>query len=242
MNAVMKIVNLGRSARNKSGIRIRQPLSKISIYTDSNKIGDSDDLRNQILEELNIKEIEALEINKASELATLHLNNSILGPKYEEKFAEIMNAFNKEENAKLVKEFLSNGKIMINNISIESNELELRAKQLEDNAVVIDNNYIISINTHLSEDLMKEGWARELVHAIQNMRKSAGLNIEDRISITYKGEGYPISILENNHLSEYIKNETLAMQLEKGDPSQSNYFEMISVNKAELNIGINSLS
>lgn len=242
MNAVMKIVNLGRSARNKSGIRIRQPLSKISIYTDSSKIGDSDDLSNQILEELNIKEIEPLGINEAANLATLHLNNAILGPKYEEKFADIMSAFNMEENTKLVKEFLSKGKIIINKITIESNELDLRAKQLDNTTVVIDNNYILCINTHLSEDLLKEGWARELVHAIQNMRKSAGLNIEDRINITYKAEGYPVSILENAHLSEYIKNETLATQLEKGDPSQSNYFETISLNKTDLKIGINSLS
>jgi len=241
MNAVMKIVNMGRSARNKSGIRIRQPLAKISIYVNSHSIGNSDDLINQILEELNIKEIELLEISEASALTTLHLNSAVLGPKYEEKFAAILKGFNKHNNTKLVEEFLSKGKIQINEITIESNELDLRAKQMDEASVVIDSNYILAIHTHLSEKLLNEGWARDLVHSIQNMRKSAGLNIDNRIEITYKSGEYPISILESFNLSEYIKTETLATYLGKGEPSKSDYSEIISFNKSSIEIGISSV-
>ena len=73
------------------------------------------------------------------------------------------------------------------------------------------------------------------------MRKSAGLNIDDRIRITYESQGNLTTIMENTNLSEYIKTETLATHLVKGEPSKSNYSETISLNKSDIKIGISTL-
>jgi len=94
----------------------------------------------------------------------------------------------------------------------------------------------VAIKTDLTKSLIDEGVSRELVHHIQNMRKSAGLNISDHIILKYVGNKNIQEII-HNHL-DYVSSETLADEVESATPEDDFYIETFNVDAAEVILGI----
>jgi len=173
---VMKIASLGRAARSKATIKVRQPLPSILVKTRSRAEQEGvSRLAQQLIEELNVKAID----------------------------------FTTEDSESLEKKGLS---------------------------VVAEGDYAVAVSTQIPQDLIEEGLAREVVHRLQNMRKSAGFEIADYI-ITYYSAEAPLKTAIRNQ-SGYIQQETLSRQLLEQMPEQGVFTEKSRIDGHELTLGV----
>ena len=105
-------------------------------------------------------------------------------------------------------------------------------------AGVLDGGYFVGVSTSITPELRQEGLARELVHSIQNMRRSAGLDIADRIVITYEGADELQALLGAGPLGDYVRGETLAVEAAPGAPRDGDYSETLKIEGMELSLGV----
>ena len=208
--AARLIVTLGHAIRGKKKIRVRQPLQKVQIVlSKSIKAEVIENQREVILEELNVKELEI--INDAKEIADvlIQANAKLLGPKYGKEVQSIINAA-KAGNY----EILESGQVKILTFTLEPNEIDFIYKGKEGQDVETENGVLVSLDTNLSQELIKEGYMREIIRYIQDMRKEAGYQVSDRILCLVESEP---AINEAVLLhSDTIKTETLSNELQVG--------------------------
>lgn len=213
------VVSLGLAARAKTKIRVRQPLSKVQIALadqyDKNLINDQ---LETIKEELNVKEVEL--INNAKELATVIAkpNARLLGPKYGKEVQKII------QEAKAGNfEKLGNGNIKVLDFEITAEEMEIDYLGKEGFDVETDAGILVALDTTITDELKQEGMARDLIRQVQELRKAADYNVDDRITVALVN--VDSAITEN--YGDMIKNETLADSLEADimEPDQFAEFE-----------------
>jgi len=216
MENAQTISSLVLSLRAKEKIKVRQPLQKIMIPVDSAQQKEEIlAVANLIKHEVNIKEIELLEDASGILVKQIKPNFKTLGPKYGKDMKLISNAiqkFAKEEISTLEKD----GKIPVELdgkfITLELSDVEISSKDIEGWLVANEGAITVALDVTISEDLRKEGVARELINRIQNARKDNGLEVTDRIKLTVlKFEDLEESIINNK---EYIMSETLTNELE----------------------------
>lgn len=217
MHVVMQLVSLGHAARNKSGIKVRQPLHEAAFMVsnmDSQTIVD--EYAELIKDELNVKNVRLL--SATSEAASYELVPlpKQLGQKYKELFPEIKKAIlllDAEQSAMSLMdgqavEISVNGK----EFEIQPDEIEVRMQAREGFAVASEGAHVAAIVTQLTDELVNEGLAREFIRRVQEARKQAGFEISDRIKIYFSGsEGIKKSV---DQFVQYIKDETLAVELD----------------------------
>ena len=223
MENAQTISSLVLSLRAKEKIKVRQPLQKIMIPVDSAQQKEEIlAVANLIKHEVNIKEIELLE--DASEILVKQIkpNFKTLGPKYGKDMKLISNTirnFGKEEISTLEKESKIPVEIDGKFITLELADVEISSKDIEGWLVANEGAITVALDVTISEDLRKEGVARELINRIQNARKDSGLEVTDRIKLTVlKFEDLEESIINNK---EYIMSETLTNELEFVDELSS---------------------
>jgi isoleucyl-tRNA synthetase len=99
--------------------------------------------------------------------------------------------------------------------------------------------YTVAVPTEISSELAEEGLAREIVHRLQTMRRSAGFDIADYIATYYQGEAYIRRVMEN--FADYIKQETLSRQLIEGVPEEGAFTERYKLSGYEILLGVKKL-
>ncbi len=172
----MLICSLGRAARAKAGIKVRQPLAKVVVG-----VGSEADKRHvlklgsQILDELNVKELEF------------------------------------------------------------SSQVETFANR-DDFVLAVEGDYWVAVATQLSPELEAEGMAREIVRRLQTMRRSAGFQVTDYISVYYQGDDIVRNVVDR--FAQYIKQETLSAQLVEAVPTEDSYREKHRISGHEVALGI----
>lgn len=213
MDLVRDLITLGRFAREEAKIKVRQPISNVIINGKyKSLIGDLVDL---IKEELNVKEV-IFENNL----------NKYMNFEVKPNFKEAGPIFG--SNIKLFQEYLSKiseddlnklevGDIQINidnkNYIINKNMIDIRISSKEGYNAQMQNNKFIILDTNLTQNLINEGVARELVSKIQQLRKTNNYNVIDRINIYYDSkEDFEIVL---NEFKEYISKDTLAINITK---------------------------
>ena len=215
MEDAQTISSLVLSLRAKEKIKVRQPLQKIMIPVE-NKEQKSSILAvaNLIKHEVNIKEIELLEDASDILVKQIKPNFKTLGPKFGREMKSIANAirnFSKEEISKIELE----GKIPIEldgkMINLELSDVEISSKDIEGWLVANEGSITVALDVTISENLRREGVARELINRIQNARKDRGLEVTDRIKLTILKFGDLQESIDNN--KEYIMSETLTEEL-----------------------------
>ncbi|WP_026775940.1 isoleucine--tRNA ligase [Polaribacter sp. Hel_I_88] len=215
MENAQKISSLVLSLRAKEKIKVRQPLQKIMIPVDNQQQKEEIlAVADLIKHEVNIKEIQLME--DASDILIKHIkpNFKTLGPKFGKDMrfvaAEVKN-FTQEDINKIEKD--KNISIEINgkNIILDLSDVEITSKDIEGWLVANDGALTVALDVTITEELHKEGVARELVNRIQNARKDTGLEVTDKIKLTVLNfENLQSSINENK---EYIMSETLTKEL-----------------------------
>ena len=220
MDLVRHLISLGRNIREEVKIKVRQPISEALIDAKNKDL--ISDLTPLIMEELNVKEVVFTEdISKFMNFSVkpnFKEVGKVLGSKIKEfqsKLQELTSddinllRDNKEITIKLDNEdfTVNSNMVLINSVSKEGFDVALE-----------DNDFII-LNTELTSDLINEGIAREFVSKIQNLRKQKDFDIVDRINIYYSGD----KEIDNSvdEFKEFIKNETLALEIIKRESSNS---------------------
>ena len=215
MEDAQTISSLVLSLRAKEKIKVRQPLQKIMIPVENEEQKSSIlAVANLIKHEVNIKEIELLEDASDILVKQIKPNFKTLGPKFGREMKSIANAirnFSKEEISKIELE----GKIPIEldgkMINLELSDVEISSKDIEGWLVANEGSITVALDVTISEDLRREGVARELINRIQNARKDRGFEVTDRIKLTILKFGDLQESIDNN--KEYIMSETLTEEL-----------------------------
>ena len=215
MDLVIELISLGRNAREEAKIKVRQPLSSV-ILNDSIKsiISDIDGL---IKEELNVKEI--IYMKDLSEYMDIEYkpNFKVAGKIFGSNMKDFTNYLANISDNDIDK--LNNGLLSIElngtKYDINNDLVEKRINSKEGYDVAVENNNVIILNTNLTDELIGEGLARETVSKIQNMRKSNGYEIMDRINIYYTSDDEYANKISS--FIDFIKKETLAVNIERID-------------------------
>ena len=209
------ISSLVLSLRAKEKIKVRQPLQKIMIPVDNEQQKEEIlAVSNLIKNEVNIKEIQILDDASDILIKQIKPNFKALGPKFGKDMRFIaaeVQKFNQEDINKIEK--VGNIVLEINgkNITLELSDVEISSKDIEGWLVANEGSLTVALDVTITEDLRKEGVARELVNRIQNARKDTGLEVTDRIKLTVLNfENLQQSISENK---DYIMSETLTNEL-----------------------------
>jgi len=216
VDLVIQLVSAGRSLRNKSGIKVRQPLSEFVIRPLS---GIKPDMlrkyERHILEELNIKQLNFIEDDAELVEYIIKLDFKKLGPKYGkilQRIQTLLAEIPAKEVARRVQQQLGvpvvlNGKT----VTLEPDEITLETRASENYVTMEADGSLVGLNILLTDELKMEGLARDLVRHIQELRKQADFELNDRIYLSYQGSAEIVAAI-NQH-GDYIKTETLALNI-----------------------------
>jgi isoleucyl-tRNA synthetase len=215
MESAQTISSLVLSLRAKEKIKVRQPLQKIMIPVDNDAQKEAIlAVANLIKNEVNIKEIQILDDATAVLIKQIKPNFKTLGPKFGKDMRFIaaeVQKFTQEDINKIEKEKNILLDIHGKNITLELSDVEISSKDIEGWLVANEGSLTVALDVTITEDLRKEGVARELVNRIQNARKDNGLEVTDKIKLTVLNfENLQKSITDNK---TYIMSETLTKEL-----------------------------
>ena len=237
MNLVMKLVSLGHAARNKSGLKVRQPLQEVAFTVSNFDDPSSIEKYAELLQdELNVKKVRLL--SAASEAAAYELMPlpKQLGQKYKESFPQVRAAILRIEPERAAKLLMNGEAIKVEaagkEYEILPDEVEVRLQAKEGFSVASEGAYLAALVTSLTPELVNEGLAREFVRRVQEARKQADFEISDRIKIFFSSSDNLRKAIEE--YSDYIKQETLAVAIDCENvpdrlPNMSDEFEGESV-------------
>lgn len=210
-----RVVNLGHAIRGKKKIRVRQPLSKVTVGLPKSVDPQAVILQKEvILEELNVKDLEILkDAGEVAEFVAIP-NPKLLGPKYGKDVQRIITEA-KAGNFEVQMDHT----IKVAEFILLPEELELAYKAKEGFDVESEEGVVVALDTEVTDELYKEGLMRELVRLIQDLRKEAGYEVSDRIRVSLKGSK-ELEVVATLH-QDVIKAETLAEELELGGDLES---------------------
>ena len=236
MDLVRDIISLGRNAREEAKIKVRQPISKVILDKKSEKtIGD---LQSLILEELNVKKIEFTDNLSDYMTFSIKPNFKVCGPIFCSnmgKFTATLNTLSQDEIIKLENNETLKLKVDDKDYDVNKEMVDIRITSKEGfNASNEKSNFII-LDTTLTESLINEGIARELISKVQQLRKNKDFNIVDRINIYYEENEKLEKVIEE--FMDTIKNETLAIEITKKD----NDGEVLDLNGINVKVDVQKI-
>ncbi|MFV0573787.1 MAG: isoleucine--tRNA ligase [Xanthomarina gelatinilytica] len=216
MEAAQTISSLVLSLRAKEKIKVRQPLQKIMIPVDSKQQKEEIlAVANLIKHEVNVKEIELLEDASDILVKQIKPNFKTLGPRFGKDMKLIANTivgFTAEDIKKIEQSGQIEVEINEKSITLGLEDVEITSQDIEGWLVANEGTLTVALDVTISEDLRKEGIARELVNRIQNLRKDSGFEVTDRINVMLQKDEKIVDAVHTNML--YIKAETLTEELE----------------------------
>jgi len=240
MDTARKIVGLGRAVRSKVNIKIRQPVEKVLIYFDSDtsKKEAINHFKDIIISELNVKELEFA--RELDELVSYDIkpNLSVLGKKYGSLVPKIRDALLSESSVRIALKVKNDKNVSLvvegRKIELLPEEVLIDIKNKEGFGVESDGEFTVGLPTAISGELLEEGFCRELVHQIQNLRKEAGFEIENTIDTAIES-----AVKEDvlNKFKNYIMKETLSKSL-SSEFKEDMFVKEVKVNDEKIKIGI----
>jgi isoleucyl-tRNA synthetase len=222
MGLVRRLVTLGRSARTDAKVRVRQPLERALVVIPSTEVGDLKGLEGLVSEELNVKHVEV--VSGLADLVTYSVkpNFKALGPRFGARVKDVASALGAVDARAVVEAIESTGTASIElsgeEVSLARDELDIRIEGREGYSLVQEGAYGVALDLEITDELRAEGIAREVVRAIQDLRKSKGLAVEDRITLTLASEEPVVSAALETH-TDLIATEVLATEVRTDGPT-----------------------
>ena len=219
MDLIISLASLGHAARNKANRKVRQPLAEAAF-----SVGQADDrpliakYADVLAEELNVKKVRLLDA--AGEAMDFQLNPlpKQLGQKYGKLFPQLRGLIMKLDPMAAGRSLLAGENIEVEldgtTYAIQPDEVEVRANAHSGYTVATEGANIAALVTDLTPELVKEGLAREFVRHIQDLRKTAGMEISDRIEVCYQADDLLAEAIRDN--KDYVCSETLTVSLQEG--------------------------
>ncbi len=216
MDMAERITSLIRSIRRKEQLKIRQPLNKAMIAVMGKEMqGQLDLVRNLIADEVNVKNIEYITKDNSILVKRVKPNFRVLGPKVGKLIKEIKPALeqlNQEQIRQLEAEESLTLSLSQNEVSIEKEDVEIVSEDIPGWSVASDGKYTVALDITLTDSLINEGVARELVNRIQNLRKDKGFEVTDKIQVTLTQNQFWDQAIQQYR--DYIQQETLTKKLD----------------------------
>jgi isoleucyl-tRNA synthetase len=209
------VVGLGRAARGQSGVRTRQPLLRLLVRAPSDAArGALEAHQEQILEELNVKTIEFIARDASHVSYRIKPNLPRIGKQYGKQIPAIRAALEAADGADIASKAESGDDIVLSvdggKIVLTGEDLLIETSSAEGFACAEDSGYLTELDTTLTDELIDEGVAREIVRSVQDARKQAGLQVSDRISLGVTGSDAVEKALRAHR--DYVMTETLATE------------------------------
>ncbi len=212
MDEVLKIVVMGRAARNASNIKNRQPIATMYVKAD-HTLGD---LSQEIVrEELNVKQVIFTEDVRDFTTYTFKPQLRTVGPKYGKQLGQIQKALSELDGNAAMDELRGNGVLKLalegGEVSLLEEDLLIDMTQKEGYETQADNYVTVVIDTNLTEELIEEGYAAEIISKIQTMRKEADFEVMDRIRVAVSGNEKLAEVVNKNKTA--IADKVLAEEI-----------------------------
>ncbi len=188
MDAVLKIVVMGRACRNNANIKNRQPIGQMFVKA---PYGLPEFFREIIADELNVKKVDFTEDVSSFTDYTFKPQLRTVGPKYGKFLKQIQQALSELDGNKAYAELKAKGSLTLDSVNAEvvlcEEDLLITMTQQEGYVTEGDNEVTVVLDTNLTPELIEEGFVREIISKVQTMRKEAGFEVMDKIEITYEG-------------------------------------------------------
>jgi isoleucyl-tRNA synthetase len=231
---------MGHSARASQNIKVRQPLGGVLVHL-SKGTGDLDaEMTGLVIDELNVKGLQF--VGSAEELVDYRVlpNNKILGPRFGSRFPAVRAALSSLDPLDVTRRVKAGLPVTI---VLDDGEEELAAEDVmiqeqarEGLAVVSEYGITVAVDVKLTPELLGEGLAREVIRRVQNLRKEADFNLDDRIVTTYSSDDELSEAVEA--WRDYIMAETLSVELHSGEPEEGTFQVSEQVAGHELTLGV----
>ena len=170
---------------------------------------------NVLCEELNVREVLWASDRSSYVHHEVRPNYPLCGPRFGKQMSALKKALEAANGDQLAAAIEDTGRVTVEldgeTVELSSEEVEIRMVEQEETASQGDRELLVVLDTHLSEDLIAEGWAREVIHRIQTARKEADLDYSDRIHVTYRADTVLAAAIDR--FREWICRETLALEL-----------------------------
>jgi isoleucyl-tRNA synthetase len=235
MDRVLKLVTMGRACRNKAAIKNRQPISKMLVKADFSL---SDFYADIVKDELNIKELDFVDDAEGYISYGFKPQLKTLGPKFGKLLGAISASLKDIDGNIAMAELNRTGELALNvdgeKIVLSRDDLLIDEIQTEGYAAETEGRITVALVTTLTDELLEEGFVREIISKVQTMRKEADFEVMDKIAITYSGTEKSERIFEKNKAE--IMAETLAEITSKGEPQ--GYVKDWNLNGEHVKLGV----
>ncbi len=212
MEEILDIVVLGRAARNTANIKNRQPIGTMYVCSNVELAGD---YRTIILDELNVKELVFRKDLSEFTSYTFKPQLKTVGPKYGKLLNGIRTHLTEMDGRKAMEELETTGSLSFDisgsNVVLSKEDLLIDMAQMEGYVTEADNRVTVVLCTDLSEELIEEGFVREIISKIQTMRKEAGYEVMDRIHVSSSGNSRIQDLMERH--GEEIRKDVMASDI-----------------------------
>ena len=234
----MRLSSLGRSARSKARIKVRQPIARTLVKLRSaQETRYWPNIKAQVEEELNLKEASLVEDpREVARFFDLRLNMALVGPRFGSEAGEVSRAFAQADQAEVYERVSADSPVKAGGYTLQADEIDVSPSEVEGYAVAAQAGYLVAVETSIPDDLRREGLARELVHHVQNMRRSANFEIADYIVTYYQGERELADVVKS--FADYLKQETLSDRLLEQAPSEGAYVEDLTIEGSSIRVGV----
>ncbi|MET0727707.1 MAG: isoleucine--tRNA ligase [Acidimicrobiales bacterium] len=212
MAAARRLVALGRAARTDAKVRVRQPLSRALLLHPGAAL--SPDVTDEIATELNVKALEDVDTLSGLISWTVVPNFRALGPRLGSRVNDVKQALAEADGSALQRQLEDDGWVEVGGVRLEAAEVEVRASRHEAFALSEDAGWAVALDLELTEELRLEGTARELVRALNDLRKEVGLEVADRVRVVLDAPPAVAAAVEAHR--HWIAGEVLARELVVG--------------------------
>lgn len=215
MFIAQKISSMVHALRRKVSIKVRQPLAKIMLpVPDSSFREKFEAVRDLVLTEVNVREVEYLDDTAAMLVRKARPNFRLLGPKYGRMMKDISNAVAEMSQAEIAS-FEASGswdiEIQGQKLTLTPEDVEIISEDIPGLQVANEGRLTVALDVTLTDELRHEGIAREFINRIQNIRKESGFNVTDKIRIRIEDHEYVREAIQKH--SDYIGSQTLATEI-----------------------------
>jgi isoleucyl-tRNA synthetase len=225
------------SARAAAKVKLRQPLHEAVVVADGRERAAIERLSDVVRDELNVKTLRFVE--RADDLGSYAVkpNYRTLGPRFGKAMPQVAAAIEALDPAHVIAALRSGSTVGVaidgHDHELSEDDLLLVMRPLEGYQLEREGSHAVALELALDAALRREGLAREVVHAVQNARKAAGLQVEDRISLTLGGDAELLDAAREHE--PYVAGETLATRVEYGENGTG---EAATIEGRELRIGV----
>jgi len=235
-----QIVTLGHSARSSRNVKVRQPLARALIHLETGPDGLTDELSALVQEELNVKELQFVE--EAGELVNYRLlpDNKVLGPRFGSQFPAVRKALAQVRSRSAIQRLQAGLPLDLEvdgeAVMLSPDEVVVQEEPREGLAVATDRGVTVAMDVTITPELAAEGLARDVVRRIQNLRKEADFELDDRIVTTYQAEGELAEAIAA--WQDFIAQETLSVELQAADPEPGAQVDEFQLDGNDLRLGV----